>query len=43
MPLLPAPSSVRSRVRQGSVGSNVKSILMPVAFSNAGATSSTIA
>ena len=42
MPSLPAPSSARSRARQGSTGNSVKSILMPVAFSNAGATSSTM-
>jgi len=40
MPVDPALSSAFSRARQASTGSMVNSILMPFAFSNAGATSS---
>src|SRR5712692_7929642 len=39
MPVDPALSSAFSRARQASTGSIVNSILIPVAFSNAGATS----
>ena len=41
MPLEPEFSSAFSRALNASIGSSVKSTLMPVAFSNAGATSST--